>query len=175
MHCVENHDNPRIMALAPDEISAKAWTAFEIFNQGAYLVYAGQESGAFHTPSLFDIDKVDWASYDLQEWLKKLLFLKKRNVFKSGTQTFLEAEPAIQAVIMDEKKCLYGIFNVRNWNQVIPTQLPDGQYTDLLSEETFLVNKGIVTLQNKSALILEVDPNIAYEPLRFPLLDFIIS
>ena len=76
---------------------------------------------------------------------------------------------------MDEKECLYGIFNVRNQNQIIPTQLPDGQYTDLLSEETFLVNNGIVKLQDKSALIFETDPNIAYEPMRFKLLDFLIG
>lgn len=175
MRCVENHDNPRIMALAPDETSAQAWTAFEIFTQGAFLIYAGQESGASHAPSLFDIDKIIWADYSLQDWLRKLLSIKKMNVFRSGEQIFLSAEPAIQAVFAKENTCLYGIFNVHNLNQDIPTQLPDGQYTDLITEESISVNNGIVKLHNKSALIFEVDPNLTFEQLKFQLLEFNIS
>ena len=174
MRCVENHDNPRIMAIAPDKTSAQAWTAFTIFTQGAFLVYAGQESGASHAPSLFDIDKVDWKDYRFQVWLRKLLFMKKRNVFKSGTQSFLSAEPAIQAVIADDSSCLYGIFNIYNQETEFPTQLLDGQYIDLITDESFSVNNGNVKLHNKSALIFEVDPNNAYEPMRFPLLEFTI-
>jgi len=172
MRCVENHDNPRIMALAPDEVSAKAWTAFEIFNQGAFLIYAGQESGASHTPSLFDIDKVDWDNFQLEKWLKKLVSIKKMSVFISGTQRFLSAEPAIQAVIGNAASALYGIFNVRNHNQSMSTQLPDGLYLDLISEETFPVKNGFIGNQDKCALIFEVDPGMTFEERVFSLLEF---
>lgn len=84
MRCIENHDQSRIMALAPYEISAKAWTAFEIFNQGAFLVYAGQESGESHTPSVFDIDKINWGDYRLQDWMQRLLLIKKQKIFRYG-------------------------------------------------------------------------------------------
>src|SRR5690606_36653777 len=55
MRCVENHDQKRIMDLAPTRNQALAWTAFEAFNRGAFLIYGGQESAAAITPSLFDI------------------------------------------------------------------------------------------------------------------------
>jgi glycosidase len=57
MHYAENHDQARIMALAPSRAQALAWTAFQAFNKGAFLIYAGQESAATHTPSLFDVEK----------------------------------------------------------------------------------------------------------------------
>src|SRR5690606_18080771 len=77
MRCVENHDQLRILKLAPSRSQALAWTAFAAFNRGAFLVYAGQESAATHTPSLFDIDKVEWGAYEFQTFLTRLAGLKK--------------------------------------------------------------------------------------------------
>ena len=77
MRCVENHDNWRILKLAPSREKALAWTAFMAFCKGPFLIYAGQESEATQTPTLFDIDKVDWNGYPLQGYLTRLAQLKK--------------------------------------------------------------------------------------------------
>ena len=77
MRCVENHDQTRIMKIAPSRSQAMAWTAFQAFNKGALLIYAGEEAGADHTPSLFDIDKIEWDRYPLQSFLTALTLLKK--------------------------------------------------------------------------------------------------
>ena len=175
IRCVENHDNPRIMALAPDETAAKAWTAFEVFNKGAFLVYAGQESGADHTPSLFDIDKVLWEEYQLQDWLTKLLTIKKSAFFVEGTQLFIGGEPAIQAVWEYQDKRLYGIFNIRNSEKPIKCQLPDGDYSDLISGGKISVKDHHIDMQGESAFIFETSATFDLEPLDFELLRFEIS
>ncbi|MCP4426232.1 MAG: alpha-amylase, partial [Chloroflexi bacterium] len=62
MRCVENHDQSRIMDRAPSRAQALAWTAFQAFNEGAFLIYAGQESEATRQPDLFDEDKIRWGN-----------------------------------------------------------------------------------------------------------------
>jgi glycosidase len=38
MRCVENHDQARIMRLAPSRAQGMAWTAFQAFNKGSFLI-----------------------------------------------------------------------------------------------------------------------------------------
>lgn len=175
MRCVENHDNPRIMAFAPDEISAKAWTAFEIFNPGAVLIYAGQEAGATHTPSLFDIDKVNWEDFRLQAWLTKLLTIKKSGIFIHGTQHFLSAEPVIQSIWLDQDKILYGLFNVNNTEVPVACQLADVQYKDLITQEWVSVENQAVEMKGISAYIFKLRGDFSPKLLDFDLLQYEIT
>jgi len=170
MRCVENHDNARIMAFAPNETSAKAWTAFEIFNQGAFLIYAGQESGASHTPSLFTIDKIDWGEYRLQVWLRNLIKIKKSDLFIHGSQYFLAADPAIQAVWQNQEETLYGIFNVTNTADPIETQLPDGNYQDMITGKNLQVENHKISMKEKSAFIVDIQDGFFPEIIDFELL-----
>jgi glycosidase len=175
MRCVENHDNPRIMALASDEVSAKAWTAFEIFNKGAFLLYAGQESGASHTPSLFEIDKIDWLDYRLQDWYKQLCKIKKSDVFVQGTQHFLAASPAIQTLWQHHEIKLFGIFNVSNFPNQIHCQLPDGDYRDLISNKTLNIVNQKIKMKGDSAYIFEINNSFTPKILDFELLEYSIQ
>lgn len=170
MRCVENHDNARIMAFAPNEISALAWTAFSIFNQGAFLIYAGQESGATHTPSLFEIDKIDWATYPLQDWLKRLIKIKKTDLFIQGDQQFLAASPAIQTIWSDQEVTMLGIFNVANTADPVPCQLSDGKYRDLITGKDHQVIDHLVHVDGASALIFKIQESFSPELLDFNLL-----
>jgi glycosidase len=175
MRCVENHDNPRIMVLAPDEVAAKAWTAFEVFNTGAFLIYAGQEAGATHTPSLFDIDKVQWQDYPLQEWLKSLVIIKKSDIFLEGVQKFHADSPAIQASWVDDRECLYGVFNVSSTKDAIPCPCPNGSYEDLISHETIQISDHKLNLVKKSTVIFKMMKDSLPKPLEFDLLSFEIG
>ena len=170
MRCVENHDNARIMAYAQNETSAKAWTALEIFLPGAFLIYAGQESAATETPSLFDIDKIQWRENSIQNWLSKLIQIKKSKIFIDGTHYFLSAEPIVQSIWTDKNYFLYGMFNVNDIDEPITCQMPDGLYTDLISQKQYKVINQTLDLKGLSMVIFEVSPKFSFKPMRFRLL-----
>ena len=166
MRCVENHDQPRIMQRAPSRAQALAWTAFQAFNEGAFLIYAGQESEETRTPDLFDIDKVRWGGYELQSYLAKLCQLKKDAVLVNGRFSLLTPEPAITALWQAAAEGLYGIFNVSGVVAVQPTPLPDGEYVDLLSETAVTVRDGEMAVPDTAVILrfpgvlAEVGPRI---------------
>lgn len=170
MRYVENHDQPRIMAFAPSTNQALAWTAFQAFNKGAFLIYAGQESAADHTPSLFDFDPIRWQDYPLQPFLTKLTGLKKHPAVQDGQLIFLEGSPAIQASWHLPGESLYGIFNVAAASQVIPVHLSDGVYKDLLSGESISVEGGHIQAPQSACILQQAEPT-RLTPIFSPLLD----
>jgi glycosidase len=171
MRCVENHDQPRIMALAPSRAQALAWTAFQSFSQGAFLIYAGQESAATHRPSLFDVDRVEWGSYELSPFLTTLAGLKKDPAQVHGQFVILAAEPAIQAAWVHPGAYLYGAFDVAAAGGEVQVQLPDGRYEDLLSGEEVPIRRGRMKVP-ETAAILRCAELGKLEPLAMDLLDF---
>lgn len=170
LRCVENHDQLRIMKLAPSPAQGLAWTAFEAFNRGAFLLYGGQEAGATHTPSLFDIDKVEWGSYELQPFLTKLAQLKKHPAL-TGELLFLDAEPVLQAAWVGAGAGLYGIFNVTGKQGRTFSQLADGDYLDLLTDQTVQVRDGYLDIP-AGAVVLAVETPGPYRLLSFELLEY---
>jgi hypothetical protein len=171
MRCAENHDQLRIMRLAPSRNQALAWTAFQAFNRGAFLIYAGQESEARHTPSLFDIDRVEWGHYELAPFLTTLARLKKDPAQVHGQFELLRAEPAIQAAWVHPGAGLYGIFNVSGASGSVPIQLPGGNYTDLLSGGTVTIKRGRAPLP-ETAVVVRYGDEVVLQPFRAELLDF---
>ncbi len=171
MRCVENHDQPRVMRRIPERAQALAWTAFEAFNKGAFLIYAGQESGATHTPTLFDVDKVAWGDYALSPFLTRLTQLKKHPAQLEGHFVLHQAAPAIQAVWSHPAGSLWGIFNVAGNVGEIQCPLPDGEYEDVLAEAGVSVRHGKLNLP-KSAVILQVPSAVSASPIYSLLLDY---
>lgn len=142
MRCSENHDQARIMALAPSPAQALAWSAFQAFNQGAFLVYAGQEAGAHHTPSLFEIDKVDWQDRSLEPFYTTLCHLKKDPALTTGKFMLIEQRETLQATWCQKNGGLLGIFNVQGLSDAVSVPLPDGTYLDLLSGRPVSITNG---------------------------------
>jgi hypothetical protein len=170
MRCVENHDRARITAFAPSREQALAWTAFEAFNKGAFLIYAGQESAATHTPSLFDIDKVEWGAYGLQPFLTRLALLKKDPAQQKGQFSLLASEPVVQAAWQHHSENLYGLFNVDAVEGEAAVRLPDGQYEDLLNDTAVVVRDGRLAIP-QSATILRYEATIELALFHSVLLD----
>ena len=168
---VENHDQARIISYAPNRTQALAWTAFEAFNKGAFLIYAGQESGVTHRPSLFEIDKVEWGQYELSPFLSRLAALKKDPAQTEGQFTILDGDPAIQAAWHKPGESLYGVFNVNGAEGSVDVQLPDGVYHDVLHDKEISVRFGQIALL-ESAVILRYTEDVALEPIYAPLLDY---
>jgi glycosidase len=174
MRCVENHDQARIMRLAPSRAQGMAWTAFEAFNKGPFLIYGGQESGVKHTPSLFEIDRVEWGDYNLQPFLARLAKLKKDPAQTEGKFVVMQADPAIQAAWEHPGNNLYGIFNTSGKSGYIMVNLPDGTYRDILSDDQVLVRGGKVMLPESAAIIRYTD-TILLRPAYCELLDYSFS
>jgi hypothetical protein len=93
MRFVENHDNERVMALAANLEQGLAWTAFQAFNKGAWLIYAGQESAAGHLPSLFEKEPVQWDDYALADFHRRLASLKKDPAVTQGELIWSQKDP----------------------------------------------------------------------------------
>ena len=168
MRCVENHDQVRIMKLAPTPQQALAWTAFMAFNRGPFFIYAGQESAAKHTPSLFDIDKVDWGTYELQDILTRFAKLKKHPVMANGQIYYHTVEPFLQASWFAGGNGLYGVFNVNGAKGKVTIELPDGKYVDWLSGKELNIRNGSLPAP-ESAWIFEYQASAYPSCLAFPL------
>lgn len=170
MRCVENHDQPRIMQRAPSRAQALAWTAFQAFNKGALLLYAGQESEAVQTPSLFDKQPIAWGDYSLQPFLSKLARLKKDPALVGGKFTILHDDPAVQAVWEFPGSNLYGVFNVSGATGRVKVQAPDGTHMDYLTNAARTVENGEMDLP-QDAVILRIGKDAEYKQLSSDILD----
>jgi hypothetical protein len=174
MRCVENHDQARIMRLAPSRAQGMAWTAFQAFNRGPFLIYGGQESAVKHTPSLFEIDKVEWGDYNLQPFLTRLAKLKKDPAQVEGKFIVMQADPAIQASWEYQDRSLYGIFNTSGKTGYIMVNLPDGTYRDILNDGQVLVRGGKILLPEAASIVRYTD-TILLRPAYSELLDYSFS
>jgi hypothetical protein len=171
LRCVENHDQRRILGLAPTRAQALAWTAFQAFNKGAFLIYSGQEAAATHTASLVKSDKIEWGNYELQPYLTQLVRIKKDPALIEGQFILLSGEPAVQATWQHPKDSLYGVFNVSGATGNVEVELPDGDYLDLLSETKITVQNRHIPLP-ESAAILRSGEAHQFKPIFSELLDY---
>ena len=167
MRCTENHDQPRIMAFAPNRELALTWTAFEAFNRGAFLIYAGQEAAASHTPSLFDVDKIQWQDIPLQPFFTNLARIKKDPALISGKFWLIENRDTLQAAWRTAQGGLLGVFNVQGLTGEIAVPLPNGAYLDELSGKMISVSGGKMRFQ--PAVILRYSQPLDFPPFRSSL------
>lgn len=140
---LENHDQRRLASYSLGDARHHGLLAFSFFTKGPAFVYAGEEYGVAHQPSLFDSDKVDWAPLGKQETLEyvsKLISLKRRK----------ENEKLRESVFPDSKGELFvvrnrfegysewGVFNFSGNPLPLPEGvLPKGNYVDLLGGAHF--------------------------------------
>jgi glycosidase len=165
---VENHDQPRAIQFIPTRDQTIAWTAFQAFNKGAFLIYAGQEAADKHKPSLSDREPIQWGSYELQPLLTKLAKLKKDPAL-SGSFSIVDCGPPIQAVWeATNGDGLYGIFNVHTTDTTLNVPLRDGIYADLLSDSEIQISRKRLQTP-KAACILRYQGKLQFEPFDPPL------
>lgn len=139
---VENHDQPPLVEVAPSGYAAVAWTAFQAFNKGAFLIYAGQECAVRPKTSLFETAPIQWLKYELQPFLMSLAKLKRMDAVQSGTFVVSRASDSLHAAWMSGTGGLYGIFNVCGAVGAREIPLPDGGYEDVLNGGTVRLQSG---------------------------------
>ena len=112
------------------------------FQQGAALIYGGQETENDHTPSLFDIDKVEWnTGKDISGLLTTLSGIKKKEIMAYGDYR-LYADDLTDTVVgvyeMDGRK-MVGVFALKSQDAKVKVDLKDGEYTNLIDGSTVTV------------------------------------
>ena len=154
---LENHDQPRAKKLIPDDERLRIWTALLYFQKGCTLLYAGQEAQNIHTPSLFDVDKVDWTSMNEEfvAFLRTLGAIKKLEILSKGFyEIHLDDEKdVVVASYEHESEKLVGIFNVGKAVGEIALEVEDGDYPNLVDQKPVHVADGKMVLGNRPLII----------------------
>ena len=141
----ENHDLPR----TTDTFGSGAFPVFAgllYCLSGIPLIYAGQEWGLAHRPELFEKDPVLWdqGNSDVYAYYRSLIKLRREHpVLASG-----EIEPVIsedrESVVFRKHSPEEDLIIAANFGQERSVGLPpefEGEYTDLLSGETFAAGR----------------------------------
>lgn len=133
LRCLENHDRPRAKMVVGEK-ALEHWTAFLYFQKGMTMLFGGQEVGAGHLPRLFEKDPVDWTGKpDLSALMAKLYAIKQDKLFTDSAYhvTALPGDVLLATHEKDGQK-LYGIFSARGESALVPIDLPNGTYENLL-------------------------------------------
>lgn len=161
LRCLENHDQDRIASLVKIVEQLKLWTSFVYLQKGTTMIYAGQEASCKHTPSLFDVDKVDWSTYNengIADLMRKLAQLKKDEIMRDGFYT-IEMGDITESVILkyeSQIKKRVAIFNFGLKTGEIRVDIPDGSYVNLLTDASIVVNNGEICL-GVDPILIDVD------------------
>ena len=150
LRCLENHDQPRIAGLVADRRRLENLTAFQMFQKGMALVYAGQEWADVHTPSLFEKDVVDRETgTDLSPLIRRLAEIKKDEIAARGSWELRTVEGLVFGCYQLGDQFLCGVFCLEGTGGQITVDLPDGSYPELLRGGSVEVKDGAVVSQGR--------------------------
>lgn len=152
---LENHDQPRAHALIPNLSDLRNWTAFSAFQKGVTLIYAGQEYGMKHTPSLFDADRLQWPqTAPLAALITKMHQLSQDQIQIMGNyQLFAQANDIVEVVYQTKTACRVGIFSLRSQSGHAKVVLPDGRYQNLITGQPVTVHYGVLAITGQPVVI----------------------
>ena len=154
---LENHDQTRVSFLIPDRRALRNFTAFSFFQKGIAFIYAGQEFGASHLPSLFDKDTVNMQpenGTDLSELIRKLSKIKKEDIFTDSVyQVSAEPEETIVATHTKGERSIVGIFSLKGKTAHVQVPLTDGIYENLLTGESVEVFRGMMNCCGEPVIV----------------------
>ncbi|BES65512.1 alpha-amylase family glycosyl hydrolase [Gottschalkiaceae bacterium SANA] len=147
---LENHDQPRAAYLLPDLNRRKNWLAFHWMLPGDSLIYAGEERGATHQPTLFDRDPIPWERVwdEGEAWFKKLTMIESNSL--AGAIRFVSVDIQGICVLMkeSEEKIEIGVFNLEQKIGKITLPYPvSGHLEDLYTNQAIELVKGTLSLQ----------------------------
>lgn len=143
---LENHDQRRLASYGCSNPLHHNLLAYSFFTKGPAFLYAGEEYGVSHQPSLFDEDKIEWKQEkgeEVFEYVSRLITLKKREEnLMLRTSLFLDTGSEVFVVENRFKDYSeWGIFNFSSKPLPFPHQvISDGLYLDLLSEKEINVD-----------------------------------
>lgn len=150
VHLLENFNQERIIHSLFDIDSLIQWTAFNFLQKGATLVYNGQEVGSNQRLSLFDKDSISWQTgIDLSGYFGHLAQIKREYVPFVNVPYELVAFDEIDTIVLYYKDTVQkriGIFNLKHCEGSVQIDVPDGEYTNLINNNNFVVYQGKMDL-----------------------------
>jgi glycosidase len=144
---LENHDRNRAAFSIPDERALRNWTAFNYFQKGLALIYAGQETAARNRPDLFEKDPVDWnagpAVSGLSALMQTLYRIKKDPLFASSNyEVRADGGGMMLALHRSGGRSMFGVFSLRGRAGAVSVPVPDGRYVNLVDGSVFRTGDG---------------------------------
>lgn len=147
LRCLENHDRVRAKKLFRNEIELINFTAFMYMLKGTALIYAGQETENTETPSLFEMDKVNWnTGFDLTPIMHNLYRAKQNEIITNGTYELRAYDGSNAATITykSSKGTLFCAFSFRCEECKVEAEVPDGEYKNKINGKTVFVRSGML-------------------------------
>ncbi|MDR0403723.1 MAG: hypothetical protein LBH35_09070 [Treponema sp.] len=155
---LENHDRDRAAFFITDERALRNWTAFNYFQKGLTLIYAGQEASARKRPSLFEKDTVDWnaggpepvgpaaAGKDLSALMRRLYRIKQDPLFaESRYEVRAAAADVMLAIHRLGGRSVFGVFSLNGRAAEVSVPVADGQYVNLIDGSVFRAGGGRIS------------------------------
>ena len=158
LHCLENHDQPRIASYIRDERALRNLTALLFFLKGATLLYAGQEYRCEHLPSLFEKEVFERSEEkSIAPLLKKLAGIKK-TALSVRDVCHAEADDENEIAVLlrgDGKTKKLGVFSLKGKAAEVNVRWKDGNYVNFISGETVSVKDGKLRTEGEPVLLAE--------------------
>ncbi|MFC6182406.1 alpha-amylase family glycosyl hydrolase [Lactiplantibacillus daowaiensis] len=157
MRFLENHDVPRAASYLKDPQTLQNWLAFNLFEKGSALIYAGEEFGNDHLPSLFDADPVPLAGpLNLTATIQRVASIKHNQLFVQGAYTVTALNDQVMRIQYQlGDKLAQGYFALRPFEGEIACDLPDGQYVNQLTGTDVTVTQQQLTLANAPVILIQ--------------------
>lgn len=168
MNFVTNHDENSWNGTIKEKFGplGDAFTALTFVWPGMPLIYTGQESDLQRRLAFFDKDSIVWKDFPKQEFLSKLVKLKKENkalASINGGKMLRLKTPTDEAIyafsrIKDNDQVLFFMNTTPNKTQVnFTSDLVSNTFTDIITGKKIILNKGNneIRLPGFGFLILE--------------------
>ena len=157
MKNLENHDVERIAGRVNNDLDKiKNWTAFNYFQKGSVMLYAGEEYCSDILPSLFEKDLYN-KNDDISELIIKLGKLKHKTIFAKGIFNIYipEIDGVAYNTVENEEDKYVGVFNLGQVEGTLNVNIPDGHYRNYLTGKIIKVLDKTLTLV-KDPIILRL-------------------
>ena len=168
MNFVTNHDENSWNGTIKEKFGplGDAFTALTFVCPGMPLIYSGQESDLQRRLAFFDKDSIVWKDFSKQEFLSKLVKLKKENkalASINGGKLVRLKTPTDEAIyafsrIKDKNQVLFFMNTTPNKTQVnFKSDLVSNTFNNIITGEKITLNKGNneIRLPGFGFLILE--------------------
>lgn len=154
MRTLENHDRLRAAALIPNGRALRNWTAFAFFAKGIPMVYNGQENGCVCRPNLFDRDTIPWGEgQDLTALIQRMCAIRGDALFTDSSFSANTIGKTVIASHQHGQQRMIGFFCTDGKGSVVPCDLPDGDYVNLLADGIVRVDEGLLPLSGEPVII----------------------
>ena len=159
-HFLENHDVQRIHQLVGNPTILKNLTAWSFFQPGIGFIYAGQEMLATKLPNLFEKDPIDITikDHEFYEFVTRLVAIKKLSYFAEARKFIINEHSLqshlIEATLSTPTNQLVGYFNLTKDQRKVFTNIKDGTYLDLISQQSVTIHQGILNLFQPIILVV---------------------